>query len=96
MEKYYYNRKRGYYRMGQPVTLYAADGSLFSGIAPSEELLRHNGYEPAEPPVAEEGDETGEYIEPVDEPLESDGEEEPLGGVESSAENPVRAEGRSL
>lgn len=91
MEKYYYNSKRGYYRMGQPVTLYAEDGSLFSGIAPSEELLRHNGYEPAEPPVAEE-----EYIDPVDEPLESEMEEELLGGVERSAENPVRAEGRSL
>lgn len=92
MEKYYYNSKRGYYRMGQPVTLYAADGSLFSGIAPSEDLLRHNGYEPAEPPVAEED---GEYIDPVEEPLESE-TEELLGGVERSAENPVRAEGRSL
>ena len=91
MEKYYYNSKRGYYRMGQPVTLYAADGSLFSGIAPSEELLRHNGYEPAEPPVAEE-----EYIGPVEEPLESETEELLGGGISSSAENPVRAEGRSL
>lgn len=79
MEKYYYNSKRGYYRMGQPVTLYAEDGSLFSGIAPSEELLRHNGYEPAEPPVAEE-ESDGEYIDPVDEPLESETEEEPIGG----------------